>query len=146
MWCLTSLKHIKKYVGKEIRSHRDGFHNTCACISLCASCHTSKRLSTHSKWSLRFIEQCCVNADLQLPTKQKKRPERVGRWRWRDIHKWKVTMVINPITVQTVALLHNVHINSGFSWTLWVFFTSHFTSLDFIFMTTEASQFFVNSL
>lgn len=50
------------------------------------------------------MEQCCVNADLQLPTKQREAEEE-GEVHpkiscFNNIHKWKVPKVIKLITVE----------------------------------------------
>lgn len=58
--------------------------------------------------------------------------ERVGRWRWRDIHKWKVTMVINPIKVQTVAL--SLSLSPARAHTVTVDFHYFFTHLSLPFL------------
>lgn len=79
---LTSSKHKKHY--------QVGSHNTSAsvCPSCCSISHYETIEGTHSKWFQWFMEQCCVNADLQLPTQQR---EGVQRKPWfNHAEKWKV--------------------------------------------------------
>lgn len=66
-----SEKQINFYFFKKKGRNPKSSHNTSARISLSTSCHTSKWLNGDSKWSRRPVQQRCVNADLQLPTKQR---------------------------------------------------------------------------
>lgn len=62
------------------QDYQVGSHNNSAsvCPTCCSISHNETIECTRSKWFQWFMEQCCVNADLQLPTKQRERKRQRG--------------------------------------------------------------------